>query len=295
MFCSDMKRPSSTSSSRDPLSGRAAGSNRRLRLASSFKAVFLAALTLITLVPWQATPAVGSDLRLVFGNDFTASNRVEDDLYTGALALEIDRGAYRFSFGENVFTDRDNDLRFDETYLSVERELPSLGVWRSQVQVGVVHVGEGLLGQSAQNALHGLIGSEEVDLPYVESSRFHPTLRLRFHRPLPILRQLSFTTYGELYSAIDFKHHVSSGVHLRWPALSFATLEFGAGARYTATDFAPLDPHVGGLAATWEVGVIVFENIFLNWKYNEFGTEAQHFTLGYDLNWKNKKVARSVS
>ncbi len=265
-------------------------------IAERFRVALLAlSVTMFALV-WPA-PSHGADLHLVFGNDFMASNRLADDLYTGVLELEAVKGAYRFSLGENVFTDRQNELRFDETYFTVERGLPAVGNGRPQIEVGVVHVGEGLLGQSAQNTLHKWIGSDEVDLPYVDSSRFHPTLRLRFHRPLPVLRQLSFTALGEVYSAIDFKSHVSGGLHIHWPAFSFAAFNFGVGARYTTTDFAPLGPHVNGLAPTWEAGVVLSEKISVAWKYNEFGTEAQHFTLGYDLSWgkRNSKAQRSLN
>ena len=40
---------------------------------------------------------------------------------------------------------------------------------------------------------------------------------------------------------------------------------------------------MGGLAPTWQAGVRLLESVTLIWSYNEFGTKAQHFTVGYDV------------
>lgn len=250
---------------------------------SSFSSRWLLILVLLIAVPVQ--PAHAEDVRIVLANDFFTANNT-DDLYTGALALGFDLGQYRLSFGENIFTDRENEIRFDETYLGIERGLPDLGGWHSAVEVGVIHVGRGVLGQSTQNSLHRLIGDEEVDLPYVETDRYHPTLRLRFHRPLRDGHRLSMSAYGELFSAFDFRQHATTGVKVHWPGWSFASFNAGIGARYTTTSFEALKPRIETLAATWEAGVRFRNSMKLSWTYNEFGTKSQHFTLGYDVKWK---------
>lgn len=251
-----------------------------------------AVLTSLLLLATSAAPEARAEgARIVFANDFLTSNRLTDDLYTGALELELEIGRYQLTFGENVFTDSENGIRFDETFLGVERGLPAVGAWRSTVELGVMHVGRGLLGENAQNSLHRLIGSDQVDLPYVESNRFHPTLRLRFHRPLPYLRQLSLTAYGELYSAFDFRQHASGAVKVHWPRWSFASIIAGLGARYSTTSFEALEPRIGKLAPTWEVGIRFRNNMSVSWSYNDFGTESQHFAIGYDL--MRKKGVRS--
>lgn len=240
-------------------------------------------LTGIGLLAASLAAPAAAQLRIVTANDFLTSNRRADDLYTGAFSLEIAKGRYRFTAGEDIFTDSEKGLRFDETYFAVERGLPSRGAWRSSAQVGLVHVGEGLLGERAQNAVHRLIGNETVDLDYVDSNRLYPTLKLRFERPLISRRGLSLTSYTEAFSAIGFKEHAAAGLQVVWPALSSASFIAGFGARYSSARFEPLAPYMSGLAPAWQAGVRLLESTSLIWSYNEFGTKAQHFTLGYDV------------
>lgn len=245
-------------------------------------------LVLFILLNASTAPAGAENVRISFANDFLTSNPLADELYTGALQLDFDLGSYRLTFGENMFTDSENDVRFDETYLAIERDLPDFGPWRSTVQAGVVHVGRGLLGESAQNSLHRLIGDNEVDIAYVDSNRYHPTLRLRFHRPLRNWHRTSLSVHGEMYEAFDFKRHAQSGVTFHWPGRSFASFTAGLGARYTDTNFEALERRISSLAPTWEAGLRFRNSMSLSWTYNEFGTRSQHFTLGYDVAWKKE-------
>ena len=177
-----------------------------------FASPWLSILILLIAVP--APPANAEEVRIVLANDFLTANNA-DDLYTGALALGFDLGRYCLHFGENIFTDRENEIRFDETYLAVERGLPDLGGWHASVELGVIHVGKGLLGQGTQNSLHRLIGDDEVDFPYVENDRLHPTLGLCFHRPLPDLGnnlKLSWT-YNEFGTG---SQHFTFDYDLKW-------------------------------------------------------------------------------
>ncbi|MCP3961391.1 MAG: hypothetical protein GY719_26390 [bacterium] len=52
------------------------------------------------------------------------------------------------------------------------------------------------------------------------------------------------------------------------------------------SSFSKLDPHVGTLAPTWEAGLRFRNSMTLSWTFNELGTRAQHFTLGYDVKWR---------
>ena len=269
----------------------APGRRLRLRRRSSWLATSLALLAFALVAFLSAPPARATGLRVVFANDFLTTNHFDDELYTGALAMELDKGPYRFAFGENMFTDSENDIRFDETYLSVERGLPALGEWQSSLEVGLIHVGKGLLGQSAQNAFHSVIGNEEVDLPYVESNRVHPTVRWRVHRLLPTLQRYALTLHGEVYSAVEFKQHVAGGLWMRFPEVGFATFTAGAGGRYTSASLAALKPRIERFAPTLEAGVRFRNNISLSWTYNEFGTKAEHFNIVYDIVSKKKRKA----
>ncbi len=247
-------------------------------------------LSFLTLV---GAPSAGAgDLRVVFANDFLTTNRLDDDLYTAALSIELDGGQYLFSFGENLFTDTENDVRFDETYFSVERALPSIGSWNVAAEVGAVHVGEGLLGQSAQNAFHSLIGDEEEDLSYVDSNRLYPTLRLRVQRPLPIYEKFLLTAHAEAYSAIGFKQHVAAGLWARLPSLPFATLTAGVGARYTSSEFEPLANRIERFSPTLAAELNFKNKMSVSWTYNEFGTKSEHFTIAYDVGSKKSRAAR---
>ena len=244
-------------------------------------------ILLVTLMVVQ--PLQASDIRLVLANDFLASNRLDDDLYTGALVIDFDSGKNRIQFGENIFTDRENGLRFDETWISLERPLRHRGLWRSWVEVGVVHVGEGLLGESVHNALHRLIGDEEVHLEYVDVDKFHPTFRLRFERDLLFVQRVDLVAAADLYGAADFKQHVAVTVKARYPRYYNATFFGELGARYSASQLEVLDRRIADFAPTWEAGVLLYEQVSLSWNYNHFGTKAQHFNVVYHLPWGKKR------
>ena len=268
---------------------RLAGMSRWIR--SPWARIFAFSVGFAMSAALFAPPAEARGLRVVFANDFLTTNRFDDELYTGALMLELDKGGYHFTFGENMFTDSENNVRFDETFLSVERALPPAGEWQTALEVGLIRVGEGLLGQSAQNAFHDLIGNEDVDLPYVDGNRVHATVRLRVYRPLPVLRDLSLTAHGEVFSAVEFKQHVAAGLWVRLPRVSFATFSAGVGGRYSSTEFEALESRIERFAPTFEAEVRFRNNMSISWTYNEFGTKAEHFTIAYDVAAKKQRLA----
>ena len=225
--------------------------------------------------------AVGIEIKTA--NDFLTKNKQKDDLYSFGFGVSLDLGRYDLKLSENAFTDRTNELRFDETYLTLSRALPALGRWQVHGEAGVVQVGEGIFGEGAQNSLHSLLGDEEVELPYIESSSLHPTLGLTFSRNLASLGPVATGAEIQAFSAVDFKSHASVLFRASWQALDPVRLEAGFGARYTQTDFDPLEPWVSSVGAQVELGVDLYDRYLLTWTYNEYGTKMQHFQLGYRL------------
>ena len=260
----------------------------------SFRLPILTGLALLGafLLILPASAQSGGDIRFVLANDFLASNEKDDDLYTAALELEFPFRGYQIAFGVNIYTDRENDLRFDETYLTLRRNLQGFGPWYSSVGVGVVHVGEGLLGESAQNAIHRLTGDNERNIPYVESDRYHPTFELRAHRPLWLGSAVSASAWAEVYHAFDFQGHAASGVAVDWPFKEWVTLQAGVGARASWVDFEPLESRIDDFGPTWKFGFLLWEKVSLNWDYNNFGTRSQHFNVAYHISSKEPEDGR---
>lgn len=83
-------------------------------------------------------PSVGIEVRVETGNDFLTSNPTEDDLYSFALEIAVDRGPWTLTLQENIFTDKAAGIRFDETYARVGRQLVFGDEWYSRIEVGVV-------------------------------------------------------------------------------------------------------------------------------------------------------------
>ena len=142
-----------------------------------------------------ALPAPGQELRFSTENDVFSGDDAEDDLYTFAVALEMERGPYTLSLRENAFTDRAAGARFDETYLSIGRALPGLGAWQVYAEAGAVHVGHGLFGEGVQNAVHRLLDQEEVELTYRGAS-LHPRLAVIAERPFAVAGGLDVLALG---------------------------------------------------------------------------------------------------
>lgn len=225
--------------------------------------------------------ARGVELRLTLDNDFLTKNALEDDLYTAAFGLRVLEGRHELLFSESTFTDSTNRIRFDETYFSFGTPLRRVGPWNSFVELGLVHVGRGLLGQEAQNAFHRLIGDTEVDLPYVTSSHLHPTLKLQLLRELAPARRLSLMAKGEIYKAFDFKEHAIVSLTVLCDISVPLSLEAEVGARFSSTEYEPLKTWVRGSGLMWEVAVRLPTNVSFAWNYNQFGTKNQHFRIDY--------------
>ena len=236
------------------------------------------------------------EVELTTANDFLTTNELDDDLYTFAFEMALNLGRYYLTLSENAFTDKTNEVRFDETYLAVGRTLPYLGRWRSYGEVGLLHVGEGIFGEDAQNAVHSLLGNKEVELPYVESRDVHPTVALHLERDLRDVGPFSSVAEVDVFSAIGFKSHASAAVRTSWQLARPVRLEAHAGARYSNTDFDVLKPWIASVGAVWGVGFDLFDRLALTWNYNEYGTKMQHFRIGYRLKTAGmKKIGTNVA
>ncbi len=226
-----------------------------------------------------------SETELIFTlvNDFLTATRYVDDLYTMGIGLAGSRRAQTYVFYENMFTDRRNGIRFDETHLAVVRRLPDVCGWRSQARVGVVHVGKGVFGERFQNLIHGILNDTEFELEYVDSG-WHATAGFDTRRDFPWGDRRTAGPWFELYGAFGFKWHIATGGALDWRWKPNWLVLGRLGARYSGTDFSPLSPWVDGLAPTAEAGIRYKKFLTFRYTYNAFGTEDQQ--SGLDFRWE---------
>lgn len=243
--------------------------------------LLLAAALAGALAAATAAPAWAVDLSFATENDFlTGDNR--DDLYTYSIALAAERGRYRFALRENAFTDREAGARFDETHLTVRRDVPGLGPWLVAAEAGVVRVGRGIFGQDVQNALHRLLGDDELDLHYLDT-RLHASLGIEAERWFELDGGLELGPRLEAASAPAFRSHAALGAQARWqPTPSIEVLAF-AGGRWSDASLELLDRHLASLAPIARVGVVYRDGLFVSWTYNDYGDEREHLTIGLRL------------
>lgn len=240
------------------------------------------ALTVAVVLVASATWAHAVDLRLATENDFLTRNPTADDLYTFSIALEVEHGPYSISLRENAFTDRDAGVRFDETYLTVGRDVPGLRSWRVHAEVGLAHVGQGLFGQDAQNAFHRIIGDEEVDLAYADSS-LHASLALTAERSFGPVEHLEVGPRLEATSVPGLRSHGVLGAEARWQPKPGIAIEVFAGGRLSHASLGALEPHLAELGAVVRVGILLNDAVFLSWTYNDYGDKREHLSLGYRI------------
>lgn len=233
----------------------------------------------------SATESEPWEYRVALNNDLLGNNTVKDDFYTFGIRLEAAHENISFRLEENAFTDRLDGYRFDETYLTAGRLLPigSVGNWCVWIEGGVAHIGEGLLGQSAQNSVHDILGDEPVFLDYIDADEY------RFHFRGEIGQQWHLSkdwTWGPQVG-------VSFSSNLRWNSLvGFRTIwrptkNFGVdvilGGRFSGTDIALLEPHLKDKSIAAQVNLELPYGFILEWSRNRYGTEREHVSLGYHL------------
>ncbi|MEM6795393.1 MAG: hypothetical protein AAF725_15555 [Acidobacteriota bacterium] len=241
---------------------------------------------LTLLVAWtlalflSAGAAFAFDFRLETENDFLTGDN-EDDLYTFAVALEVEHRGSLWSLREQAFTDREAGVRFDETQLAVGRELNYFGPWNAYGEIGAVRLGEGLFGEEAQNALHSLIGDEEVDLDYVAEGDLYGSVFLRLDRLFRIGRELTAGPRLEAFAAPGFRSSALAGVQMQWSGWSFLDVEALLGARFAHSSLDVLSPHLESAELAARLALVIRDRLLVTWSYNKHGTGREHFALGY--------------
>lgn len=229
-----------------------------------------------SLVPGSAGAA---DFRLTLVNDPVAGSSRPDDLYTSAFTLEMTFDRVRAGLGERMFTDRERGLRFDETHLSITASLPEIAGWESEASLGVLRVGRGLLGQSVQNEVHDWIGSDRVDLPYIQGDHDYATAAAGLLRPAGRIGGAHLSAEAGVFTAPGFRSWLRTGVVVERPLGRRTALRLGLGARADLVETSWLGGSVPTLGATAELG-LAWEPLVLRWSYNDFGTRTSHLTLG---------------
>lgn len=239
--------------------------------------LFTSALALF--VPGDAS-ALGQSLRISTENDLLTDRETRDDLYTFAVALELERPGYRLSLRENAFTDRAAGIRFDETYLSVGRDLGRAGPWSFSGEAGLVRTGRGLFGEDLQNAVHRAIGGDDVELDYLDSS-LHPRLALGAERRFAVGDRLDWGAKLETDLAPGLRSWVLLAATAAWQPSAQIAVELMAGVRFTHASYAPLEPHLAARAPAAGLGVIFARRFFVSWSYGDHGEEREHLSAGY--------------
>lgn len=225
----------------------------------------------------HAAGSFPAELRLTLANDPVAGNSRPDDLYTSSIGLELVFPRVRVMAGERMFTDRERGLRFDETFLSAGLSLPETAGWESEGALGVLRVGQGLLGESAQNRVHDWIGSDQVALPYLESRSF-ATAEIFLFRPLRSFGGVHLSSEAGAFTAPGFRSWLQAGVRAERSIAGPLALRLGLGARADWTESTWLGDHVADFGPTAEIGV-AWRSIVLSWLYNETGTRSSHLSL----------------
>lgn len=233
---------------------------------------------------WLATAGVrAGDLTLFSSNDFATLTPHHDDLYTSTLGLSLAAGPLRYGVVENMFTDRANGTRFDESHLTIAGNLPPIDGWRMVAEVGVVRVGNGLFGQEFQNYVHQALDNPDVELTYIDEVSWHGALRFEAARPFRVGARLSVGPRFELSDAIGFKAHILANAALDWEQNDRLVVRGTLGVRYSTAELAALIPWANGLAPAGELGVIYRDLLSVRYSYNAFGTEDHHWYVG--LHW----------
>lgn len=237
------------------------------------------ALLLLALVLLAAgRPASAGELRAKLANDLAPGNPRPDDLYTSDLELELSDGSFGLLAGERMFTDRSRRLRFDETHLAVSGALANLGGWNARGSVGLLQAGRGLLGESAQNRLHSVIGSPLVELRYVEARRTFVTGGVAFDRRVGAFGRAGVDASIEGSTAPGFRSWLRAGAVVSRPLGGGASVAFGVGLRADRAESQWLPPAIRGVSPTGHVA-LEWRGLELRYSWNDYGTRTPHLSL----------------
>jgi len=240
---------------------------------------------IVCLVALTASEVIAEvEIGLLLLNDFGTAAPHHGDLCTAAVGLSVATRRLEFALTENMFTDEVNVVRFDETWVSATGALPIRGPWFVALDGGVVHVGEGLLGESFQNSLHDIIGASEVALPYIEDADWYGVLGIETERRWHSSDRVTASVRLEAREAFGFKSDALAVVSADWQLRPSLALYGFAGPRYTGTELPELKPWIHGLAPTAAIGLRYKSLLDVSYNYNEFGTEDHHWRV--ELTWR---------
>ncbi|MDY7096122.1 MAG: hypothetical protein SX243_24370 [Acidobacteriota bacterium] len=242
---------------------------------------WMGAVTTAGAEPWQ--------VELGLDNDLFVNNSVEDDFYTFGTRIGVTYGDLTYRWEELAFTDREAGMRFDETYLVVGGKLPErrTGNWEVWVEGGVAHVGEGLLGQAAQNTVHEWIGDDKVRLDYLDISDYYAHIQVELGRQWRLAEGDGWSwTWGPqagVSATPGFRWNSLLGLRTFWQASDRVTVDATVGNRFAETEMELLEPQLedSSLAAQVELGLPW--GLFLEWSLNRYGTDREHISFGIRL------------
>lgn len=234
------------------------------------------------LVGGPTGPARAIELQVMVANDPVFGNSREDDRYTAALALSLEQQDRRFAFGERMFTDRQAGQRFDETYLTWEKNLPTWGAWEPEVGLGLLRIGEGLLGEQVQNQIHEAIGSDLLALDYPEDTRYFGEISAALERQDPFWRGSLVRTRLEVRSAPGFRSWMRITTHYEAPLGRSFAWRVGIGLHGEDANYRLLERNVDPWGATGEIA-LAWQSLTLRYSFNDLGTGTSHLTLGVDV------------
>lgn len=226
--------------------------------------------------------ALAWELRLTTANDPVSGNREPDDLYTAALGVDLLFQDHQVYIGERMFTDRQRELRFDETEVLVSFDHEEWAGWSVGTELGVLRVGRGLLGERVQNQIHSWVGSEEVHYAYLDESHWYPQAEIQLARVLVGGRRSIVGARVEAHAAPGFRNWVRAELFADHKLIGPLNVRAGLGARADTVDSSDLGDHIADLGLTWEA-TVSYKDLFLRWSYNDYGTETRHVTLGLKI------------
>ena len=232
------------------------------------------------LVASATVPAAAQDVTLILENDPAQGNSRPDDLYTSSLTIhaELSRGTLRF--GERMFTDRQRALRFDESWITYTSPSVNVGAWHAEAGAGVIRIGRGFIGDRAQNVLHEWIGSELLDLPYIENSATFVTAELRAQRSLGSFAGADWSSHAEAFGSPAFRSWVRGGIAADRHLGRGFVLRAGIGARTDRAEERYFGDTIARTGATGEVAV-AWRSVAVRWTFNEHGTNTPNISIGY--------------
>lgn len=228
-----------------------------------------------------AAPVAAIEVELTTAEDPIFGNDRADDLYTGALGLSLQSAVGSLELGERMFTDRVAGTRFDETFLSLGRELPELDGWQTTVRLGAQHVGRGLLGEGLQNDIHRAIGSDPVNLAYPDRGRWYVAASAVAERPLTTAHARLTLLRVELRTVPGFQSSLRVGLQAD-AAVGPVGLRAGFGVVANDVESKLLGDNIESAGLTGELG-LTWKRLELRYGYNDYGTASGHLTLAVRL------------